>query len=130
MLTIALLFIAILYCHILDDYVLQGWLASAKQKSWWEKNAPDKLYRNDYKMALFMHAASWSTSISIPLLAFSFWMCDLKKLTIVAVLWPVNLCIHAIVDHLKANAHKINLIQDQLAHLFQIGATLALAFTL
>lgn len=26
-----------IFCHIVDDYYLQGWLASAKQKSWWEK---------------------------------------------------------------------------------------------
>lgn len=37
-----------IFCHIVDDYYLQGWLASAKQKSWWEKNAPEKLYKYDY----------------------------------------------------------------------------------
>ena len=47
-----ILLLAMLFCHIVDDYYLQGWLASAKQKSWWKKNAPDKLYKNDYIMAL------------------------------------------------------------------------------
>ena len=23
-----------IFCHIVDDYYLQGWLASAKQKTW------------------------------------------------------------------------------------------------
>ena len=43
-----ILLLGMLFCHIVDDYYLQGWLASAKQKSWWEKNAPDELYKNDY----------------------------------------------------------------------------------
>lgn len=34
-----ILLLTMLFCHIVDDYYLQGWLASAKQKSWWEKNA-------------------------------------------------------------------------------------------
>lgn len=32
-----ILLLCMLFCHIVDDYYLQGWLASAKQKSWWEK---------------------------------------------------------------------------------------------
>ena len=28
--------ILMLFAHIVDDYYLQGWLASAKQKKWWE----------------------------------------------------------------------------------------------
>lgn len=122
-----LLFIAMVYCHILDDYVLQGWLASAKQKSWWEKNAPDKLYRHDYLMALSMHAMSWATSISIPLLVYAWVTHSAGVLTWVLVLWPINAIFHALVDHSKANAKKINLIQDQLLHLVQIVGTIAWA---
>lgn len=47
---------AMLFCHIIDDYVLQGWLATGKQKDWWKTNAPDKLYKYDYIMALAEHA--------------------------------------------------------------------------
>lgn len=50
-----IILITMIFCHIVDDYYLQGWLASAKQKSWWKKNAPDDLYKHDYLMALFMH---------------------------------------------------------------------------
>ena len=53
--------------HIVDDYYLQGILAKMKQKSWWEENAPNKLYRKDYLMALFMHSFSWAFSIMLPL---------------------------------------------------------------
>ena len=60
-----ILLLTMLFCHIVDDYYLQGWLASAKQKSWWEKNAPDKLYKNDYIMALCEHAFSWTFMIML-----------------------------------------------------------------
>ena len=33
--------LCMIFCHIIADYNLQGWLVSAKQKSYWEKNAPD-----------------------------------------------------------------------------------------
>ena len=29
-----------IFLHIVDDYYLQGILASMKQRGWWEKNAP------------------------------------------------------------------------------------------
>ena len=55
-----ILLLSMIFCHIVDDYYLQGFLASAKQKSWWEKNLPNKLYKNDYIIALFEHAFSWT----------------------------------------------------------------------
>ena len=40
---------AMIFLHIIDDYVLQApCLCDLKQKSFWEKNAPAKLYENDY----------------------------------------------------------------------------------
>ena len=64
---ILFVFILMIFCHIVDDYYLQGWLASAKQKQWWKDNAPDKLYRFDYIWALIMHSFSWSFMIMLPL---------------------------------------------------------------
>ena len=78
-------------------------------------------------MALSMHAMSWATSISIPLLVYAWVTHSTGVLTWVLVLWPINAIFHALVDHLKANARKINLIQDQLAHLIQIVGTIAWA---
>ena len=46
------LLLGMLFLHIVDDYYLQGFLASAKQKSWWEKNEPNKMYSKDYIIAL------------------------------------------------------------------------------
>lgn len=59
------LLLGMLFLHLVDDYYLQGWLASAKQKSWWEKNSPDKLYSHDYIMALCEHAFSWTFMIML-----------------------------------------------------------------
>ena len=58
---------AMIFCHIVDDYYLQGILASMKQRQWWKENAPNKMYEHDYIVALIMHAFSWSFMISIPL---------------------------------------------------------------
>ena len=59
------LLLGMLFLHLVDDYYLQGWLASAKQKSWWKKNSPDKLYSHDYIMALCEHAFSWTFMIML-----------------------------------------------------------------
>ncbi len=40
--------------------------------------------------------------------------------------YPVNTLIHMYIDDLKANRHKINLITDQLIHIFQITVTFGL----
>lgn len=114
---------SMIFCHIVDDYYLQGWLASAKQKSWWETNAPDELYKNDYKMALIEHAFSWSFMIHIPIIVSSFFI-EISYLSCVySITLVMNMCIHAFVDNLKANKKKINLVTDQIIHLFQVVIT-------
>lgn len=119
-----LILLSMIFCHIVDDYYLQGWLASAKQKSWWEKNAPEKLYRNDYIMALFMHSFSWSFMIMIPIIAYL--LIDGTRLQEWLVIpYCMNMAIHCIVDDLKANKRRTNLIQDQCIHLGQILVTWA-----
>ena len=104
---------------IVDDYYLQGLLASLKQKSWWEKNAPDKLYKNDYIMALIMHSLSWAFMIMLPLAVYNSFNVDWSF----TVIFIINALIHGIVDNLKANVKKINLIQDQTIHIIQIILT-------
>lgn len=118
--------ITMIFCHIVDDYYLQGWLASGKQKSWWEKNVPNKndyneLYKNDYLMALFCHSFSWSFMIQLPIFVYSF--CYMKTFLWSIPLFIINLIIHMYVDDLKANQLKINLIQDQIIHFIQIIIT-------
>ncbi|MCM1439992.1 MAG: DUF3307 domain-containing protein [Roseburia sp.] len=108
-----------LFCHVIDDYFLQGILASMKQKSWWKENAPDKLYSFDYLMALAMHAFSWSFMIQLPIaIALNFQVPQSFVFGIIS-----NTIVHAVIDDLKANRHKINLIEDQSLHIIQIAIT-------
>lgn len=113
---------SMIFCHIADDYYLQGLLASAKQRKWWEENAPDKLYKNDYIMALLTHGASWAFMILLPIAVYQHF--NITYLYIVAFL--TNAIIHCIVDDLKANKLKINLITDQTIHTMQIFITFIL----
>ena len=114
--------LCMIFCHIVDDYYLQGILASMKQKSWWQQNTPDKLYRHDYIMALLMHAFSWSFMIMLPIAVFMY--CQQWQFNpLIIGIYLFNMLIHAVVDHQKANRKTINLIQDQLIHLAQIVVT-------
>lgn len=118
-----ILLFCMLFCHIVDDYYLQGWLASAKQKSWWEKNNPNPLYKNDYIIALFEHAFSWTFMIHLPLIIIMIITGKYIALHLFSILFVVNWLIHVITDDMKANKFKINLIQDQLVHICQIFVT-------
>ena len=113
------LLLLMVFCHIVDDYYLQGWLASAKQKKWWEDNAPQTLYKYDYLWALLMHSFSWSFMIMLPIFIASTFIVTGTMLSL--FLW--NVVIHAFTDNLKANEFKINLWHDQLIHMCQIGVT-------
>lgn len=105
------------FMHIVDDYYLQGILASMKQKSWWGNT--DSLFKNDYMWALLMHAFSWTFMIMLPI-AFVY---GFKISLLFLIMFSLNWSIHAIVDNLKANEKKINLWHDQLIHLAQIIIT-------
>ena len=105
-----------IFLHIVDDYYFQGWLASAKQKSYWKQNAPDKLYKYDYIVALIMHAFSWTFMIMLPIaLNMGFNIND-----DFVVFFICNAITHAIIDDAKANKKIINLIEDQSVHILQI----------
>jgi len=108
-----------IFCHIIDDYRLQGILASMKQRSWWEENYSERLYKYDYIMALAMHSMSWSFMIMLPVAAYM----DFRPTNIFFMVLAANGVVHALVDDLKANKHKINLIVDQCIHLMQIFIT-------
>ena len=115
-----MIYLSMIFMHILDDYRLQGILSSMKQKEWWKKNEQYKeLYKYDYIVALIMHSFSWTFMIMLPI-AFSIeW--NLTSLFLIAFF--VNVAVHAIVDDLKANRGKINLWIDQTIHIIQIFIT-------
>ena len=106
-----------LFFHVVADYNLQGWLASAKQKSYWQENAPDKLYKHDYIMALIMHSISWTFMVMLPIAYVNQFNIGIGFVG----MFIANVAIHAVVDHLKANMKLINLWHDQLMHICQIG---------
>lgn len=118
-----ILILCMLFCHIVDDNYLQGWLASAKQKKWWKQNAPNPLYKNDYAMALLEHAFSWTFMIHVPIVVYSV-VCGLQlSMYLFLAEFIINWLIHIFTDNAKANLMKINLIQDQCIHITQIVVT-------
>lgn len=118
---ITFVFLLMIFLHIINDYCLQGWLASAKQKEYWEKNAPQKLYKYDYMWALIMHSFSWTFMIMLPI---AYTMSFAVDICFVYIFF-VNLIVHVITDDLKANKKAINLWVDQLIHISQICITAA-----
>lgn len=111
--------LSMIFLHIVDDYYLQGKLASLKQKKWWEEHYPDKIYRYDYIVALLTHGFSWSFLVMSPIAIV--YNSDLP--TLFFLLFVFNCIIHSFVDTLKANMFKINLAQDQTIHFLQILIT-------
>lgn len=111
-----LILVSMVFSHIVDDYYLQGWLALAKQKSWWEQNVPEKLYKYDYIAALFVHSFSWTFMVMLVPTVYMI----LFGGTWYPLLFIGNVLIHMYVDDLKANKKRINLIQDQSIHMLQI----------
>lgn len=116
---IPFIILLMIFLHIVDDYYLQGWLASAKQKSWWEKNAPEKMYKYDYIWCLLMHGFSWSFMIMLPIAYINNFAVGSNFIYV--FIW--NAMLHAVVDHSKANRKSINLWVDQILHMFQIAVT-------
>ena len=116
--------LCMLFGHVLADYPLQGILASMKQKSWWEANSPDPMYRHDYIVALIMHSLCWTFLVMLPPAACVRFHVSAAFL----VIFLLNVAIHSFVDDLKANRKKLNLWGDQLIHIAQILVTAFLLF--
>lgn len=105
-----------IFLHIVDDYTLRGILANMKQKSWCLEQTNSILYKYDYVWALIMHSFSWTFMITLPIMYLFKFELNIEFLT----LFIVNMIIHAIVDHVKANMKYINLWEDQIIHILQI----------
>ena len=118
-----MIFLFMIFFHIVDDYYLQGILANMKQREWWAENSPEYLYKYDWIIALIMHAFSWTFMIMLPI----FYNVGFVLSPFLLVMFGLNVIIHGITDHLKANELKINLIEDQLIHISQIGLTFILS---
>lgn len=110
-----------LLLHLIADYSLQGCLATMKQKSWWDKCMEDvkpekrKKYRHDYIAALVCHSLYWALMISLPLVMF-----DSSVYFYASI---INAAIHYVIDDMKANKGRLNLVWDQILHYLQILGT-------
>lgn len=115
-----MILLSMLFCHIVDDYYLQGWLASAKQKKYWQE-LPNytNMYKHDYIVALIMHSMSWAFMIMLPIAIVNKFDVGVGFFA----LYAVNVFLHAFVDDAKANRFIFNLVQDQLFHIAQIIVT-------
>ena len=112
-----------IFCHLIDDFVLQDKFTYLKQKSWWKKACTDdglnyEKYKNDYVMALFEHSLEWSIAIILPIM----FLCNVNGHILLASV-IINTIIHTIIDNAKANQLRLNLVQDQLIHFLQIIIT-------
>lgn len=121
-----IILIGMIWCHIIDDYILQTTpLVNMKQKDWWTKITDKDMYKNDYKAALLCHAFSWSCSISVIPLVYTIINRDSIPhlegiLFLLVLMFLANLITHYNVDDLKANKKLINLVVDQSIHLGQV----------
>ena len=129
--------------HLLADFHFQGVLANMKQKSWWQYQVKKRFgpteeanratrvfggkledhyelptwYDYDWFAGLLCHAAMWGIITYLP-------MIYTTKAWLWSVLVGVNICLHAIVDHLKCNRiGTLNLNQDQFLHLVQVACS-------
>lgn len=116
------IFLIMILLHIIDDFVLQPiCLSKLKQKSFWETYVKDdEKYKFDYKVALVIHALSWSIMIHLPLMAIGVNEYGILLSVI------LNTIIHAWIDDEKANKLNITLFEDQIMHLGQIVGTWAI----
>ena len=110
-----------MFCHIFDDFHLQGILAQMKQREWWRAQTAKLMYKHDYIVALLIHGFSCAVMLHIPAIIYAMIYhtgnaANSLYITVFVAMW----LFHALVDHLKANVHAINLAQDQLLHIWQI----------
>lgn len=66
-----------------------------------------------------MHSFSWAFMIMLPIIVISGFKIGMPFI----IAFIVNTVIHGVVDDLKANKMKINLVQDQVIHVAQIIIT-------
>lgn len=117
MLTKLVLFVVMLEAHIIVDFHMQGLLAKLKQVSEWLKHPEyGEMYKNDWAIAMWLHAFEWTFVIMLPLAYLHHW--EITKTFVIC--FVVNMVVHAVTDHLKANMRVISLVADQTIHIIQM----------
>ena len=121
--------LCMLFCHIVDDFYLQGILAKMKQKSWWEEQTDNQMYQHDWLPALIAHGVSWSFMMMLPCNIYLL-MNRPDMLYLFLIIFPVNVFVHCFIDHQKCNKRTICLCDDQCVHFGQIVFTFFYFFVL
>lgn len=128
-------FLTMIFMHIFADFNLQGILAQMKQKNWWKETIVDSQgkpalrsynkYKYDWFPSLITHSFAWTFCVMIvPTLIWKLYaITDITKTVYFAIVFILNIIIHAVTDHAKCNQGKINLVGDQLIHVVQIIIT-------
>jgi len=116
-------YLAMLFCHVVDDFCLQQpFLAKGKQRSWWAENTPDRKYCFDWFPCLLAHSLSWAFAVMLPIA----WKLGFEVDGKFVLIFLLNAAVHGVIDHLKANLRLITLVTDQLLHYMQISITFML----
>ena len=74
---------------------------------------------SQYLIALVAHGFSWTFMVMLPI-AIAY---QLSPPRFFYLFFAMNLVIHVLIDHMKANLRKISLTTDQTLHIAQILAT-------
>lgn len=109
--------LAMIFCHIVEDYGIQGILSQFKQKSFWKDK--DFLYHNDWIISIIEHGFENTFMMMLPIAIY--YKFQLNELYFIWFAW--NWICHCIIDHYKCNKLQINLIRDQSLHMFWIILT-------
>ena len=119
------LFAIMLEIHIIVDFHMQGILGKLKQRSEW-LNHPEysDMYKDDWAIAMWLHAFEWTFSVMLPLAYVRGWNVGNGF----GLMFVINMIIHASTDHLKANLREINLVVDQLIHVTQLILTILILY--
>lgn len=116
--------------RLLDKEIktIQSWDRPEREKKFFINKVQTK-YNSDYKIAMLLHSFSWSVITFMPVfimysghLGWGDWQAG--------VIIGINAMIHYWVDDRKCNLRSINLVQDQVLHLLQIGITLLIFTTI
>lgn len=127
--------VACLFMHVIGDYVLQTpFMLNAKQKAYWEeqfkKMQIDGIkYKYDYIVILAVHSIVWSACIMLPIVIY-YWLQTWQFPTCCLPVFVMNVLWHGIIDDRKANQMTINLVEDQIFHMFQIAISIVILLTI
>ncbi len=109
-------FIIMVLLHLINDFVFKPQiLTNLTCKSWWEKNAPQKMYESDYITALFLQGLLWSSLVHLPII-----LTEIVPMVWLTLSILINAIINALICNLVVNRKEMNLFLSQITFINQI----------